>query len=143
MFEYILKKLVLCIQIRFVSTEKTTRIASRASCLEVYLPRDPKAQTHVVMVTTVKQTACILYNAILMCKEANGGWNGERTCNNACRDCLLVRPQIHYNGQNLLSVGCTALSLYCQNSLCLRQSSSYRVIKPSSSISQHILFLYH
>ena len=32
-FEYILKKLVLCIQIRFVSTEKTTRIASRASCL--------------------------------------------------------------------------------------------------------------
>ena len=33
-FEYILKKLVLCIQIRFVSTEKTTRIASRASCLK-------------------------------------------------------------------------------------------------------------
>ena len=32
-FEYNLKKLVLCIQIRFVSTEKTTRIASRASCL--------------------------------------------------------------------------------------------------------------
>ena len=31
-FEYIFKKLVLCIQIRFVSTEKTTRIASRASC---------------------------------------------------------------------------------------------------------------
>ena len=31
--EYILKKLVLCIQIRFVSTEKTTRIASRASCV--------------------------------------------------------------------------------------------------------------
>ena len=31
-FEYILKKLVLCIQIRFVSTEKTTRIASRAFC---------------------------------------------------------------------------------------------------------------
>ena len=31
-FEYILKKLVLCIHIRFVSTEKTTRIASRASC---------------------------------------------------------------------------------------------------------------
>ena len=30
-FEYILKKLVLCIQIHFVSTEKTTRIASRAS----------------------------------------------------------------------------------------------------------------
>ena len=34
-FEYILKKLVLCIQIRFVSTEKTTRIASRASCYEL------------------------------------------------------------------------------------------------------------
>ena len=34
-FEYILKKLVLCIQIRFVSTEKTTRIASRASCLYI------------------------------------------------------------------------------------------------------------
>ena len=33
-FEYILKKLVLCIQIRFVSTEKTTRIASRASCFK-------------------------------------------------------------------------------------------------------------
>ena len=32
-FEYVVKKLVLCIQIRFVSTEKTTRIASRASCL--------------------------------------------------------------------------------------------------------------
>ena len=31
-FEYILKKLVLRIQIRFVSTEKDTRIASRASC---------------------------------------------------------------------------------------------------------------
>ena len=31
-FEYVLKKLVLCIQIRFVSTEKTTRNASRASC---------------------------------------------------------------------------------------------------------------
>ena len=31
-FEYILKKVVLCIQIHFVSTEKTTRIASRASC---------------------------------------------------------------------------------------------------------------
>ena len=30
-FEYILKKLGLCIQIRFVSTEKITRIASRAS----------------------------------------------------------------------------------------------------------------
>ena len=36
-FEYILKKLVLCIQIRFVSTEKNTRIASRASCLCMYL----------------------------------------------------------------------------------------------------------
>ena len=36
-FEYILKKLVLCIQIRFVSTEKTTRIASRASCLMLLL----------------------------------------------------------------------------------------------------------
>ena len=35
MFEYVLKKLVLCIQIRFVSTEKTTRIASRASCLKI------------------------------------------------------------------------------------------------------------
>ena len=33
-FEYVLKKLVLCIQIRFVSTEKTTRIASRASCCQ-------------------------------------------------------------------------------------------------------------
>ena len=32
-FECVLKKLVLCIQIRFVSTEKTTRIASRASCV--------------------------------------------------------------------------------------------------------------
>ena len=32
-FEFILTKVVLCIQIRFVSTEKTTRIASRASCL--------------------------------------------------------------------------------------------------------------
>ena len=31
-FEFILTKVVLCIQIRFVSTEKTTRIASRASC---------------------------------------------------------------------------------------------------------------
>ena len=40
-FEYVLKKLVLCIQIRFVSTEKTTRIASRASCsnLRSLLPR--------------------------------------------------------------------------------------------------------
>ena len=31
-FESILKKVVLCIQIRFVNTEKTTLIASRASC---------------------------------------------------------------------------------------------------------------
>ena len=31
-FEFILTKVVLCIQIRVVSTEKTTRIASRASC---------------------------------------------------------------------------------------------------------------
>ena len=37
-FEYVLKKLVLCIQIRFVSTEKTTRIASRASCHLFLLP---------------------------------------------------------------------------------------------------------
>ena len=36
-FEYVLKKLVLCIQIRFVSTEKTTRIASRASCYIFFL----------------------------------------------------------------------------------------------------------
>ena len=36
-FEYVLKKLVLCIQIRYVSTEKTTRIASRASCLCICL----------------------------------------------------------------------------------------------------------
>ena len=36
-FEYVLKKLVLCIQIRFVSTEKTTRIASRASCFRKVL----------------------------------------------------------------------------------------------------------
>ena len=36
-FEYVLKKLVLCIQIRFVSTEKTTRIASRASCCDLIL----------------------------------------------------------------------------------------------------------
>ena len=36
-FEYNLKKLVLCIQIRFVSTEKTTRIASRVSCLLIEL----------------------------------------------------------------------------------------------------------
>ena len=32
-FEYIFKKVVLCIQIHFVGTEKTTRIASRASWL--------------------------------------------------------------------------------------------------------------
>ena len=31
-FEYILKKVVLCIQMHFVSTEKNTCIASRASC---------------------------------------------------------------------------------------------------------------
>ena len=34
-FEFILTKVVLCIQIRFVSTEKTTRIASRASCFSI------------------------------------------------------------------------------------------------------------
>ena len=47
-FEYILKKLVLCIQIRFVSTEKTTRIASRASCFSIgattYNIRNPDLQ---------------------------------------------------------------------------------------------------
>ena len=36
-FEYVLKKIVLCIQIRFVSTEKTTRITSRASCYYYFL----------------------------------------------------------------------------------------------------------
>ena len=40
-FEYVLKKLVLCIQIRFVSTEKTTRIASRASCFFSSAPPPP------------------------------------------------------------------------------------------------------
>ena len=39
-FEYVLEKLVLCIQIRFVSTEKTTRIASRASCYIVPMQCD-------------------------------------------------------------------------------------------------------
>ena len=39
-FEYILKKVVLCIQIHFVSTEKTTRIASRASCCNRKDPGD-------------------------------------------------------------------------------------------------------
>ena len=41
-FEYILKKVVLCIQIRFVSTEKTTRIASRASCYKIISLPDPE-----------------------------------------------------------------------------------------------------
>ena len=41
-FEYVLKKLVLCIQIRFVSTEKTTRIASRASCYIYYYVNDTR-----------------------------------------------------------------------------------------------------
>ena len=44
-FEYILKKLVLCIQIRFVSTEKTTRIASRASCYCLLLSKPEKYYT--------------------------------------------------------------------------------------------------
>ena len=35
-FEYILKKLVLCIQIRFVSTEKTTRLACILLCKVIY-----------------------------------------------------------------------------------------------------------
>ena len=43
-FEYVLKKLVLCIQIRFVSTEKTTRIASRASC-----------SVHIICLETLKR----------------------------------------------------------------------------------------
>ena len=43
-FECVLKKLVLCIQIRFVSTEKTTRIASRASCLSWFLVGRIKAE---------------------------------------------------------------------------------------------------
>ena len=32
-----IRNFVLCIQIRFVSTEKTTRIASRASCYIIYI----------------------------------------------------------------------------------------------------------
>ena len=32
-----IRNFVLCIQIRFVSTEKTTRIASRASCYIIYV----------------------------------------------------------------------------------------------------------
>ena len=35
-FGYIFKKVVLCIQIHFVSTEKNTRIASRASCYKYH-----------------------------------------------------------------------------------------------------------
>ena len=40
-FEYILKKVVLCIQIHFVSTEKTTRIASRVSCFFFFRKKQP------------------------------------------------------------------------------------------------------
>ena len=47
-FEYILKKLVLCIQIRFVSTEKTTRITSRASCLVVFFVTEKNYLNYVV-----------------------------------------------------------------------------------------------
>ena len=48
-FEYVLKKLVLCIHIRFVSTEKTTRIASRASCTIMYLHNKMNLLTFTLM----------------------------------------------------------------------------------------------
>ena len=35
-FDIFVRNFVLCIQLRFVSTEKTTRIASRASCFLIY-----------------------------------------------------------------------------------------------------------
>ena len=35
-----MRSFVLCIQIRFVSTEKTTRIASRASCVIYRITQD-------------------------------------------------------------------------------------------------------
>ena len=52
-FEYILKKLVLCIQIGFVSTEKTTRIASRASC---YITRCTRGVRVVFSVTRMRSS---------------------------------------------------------------------------------------
>ena len=51
-FEYVLKKLVLCIQIRFVSTEKTTRIASRASC---YIKQDAREAMRAVFSVLTKR----------------------------------------------------------------------------------------
>ena len=55
-FEYVLKKLVLCIQIRFVSTEKTTRIASRASCFYIKV-----AIFYSEFFQNINQNALILY----------------------------------------------------------------------------------
>ena len=49
-----MRNFVLCIQIRFVSTEKTTRIASRASCFFC----NPSVQTTTVFYTVV------LYNTV-------------------------------------------------------------------------------
>ena len=53
-FEYILKKVVLCIQIHFVSTEKTTRIASCASCL---LYNNPVRRSVFIRVSVVPYNA--------------------------------------------------------------------------------------
>ena len=68
-FEYILKKVVLCIQIPFVSTEKTTRIASRASC----------CICHNLICTTYIFN--YLINAIIMLAS---------NCNQLCLDVTLV-----------------------------------------------------
>ena len=70
LFEYILKKVVLCIQIRFVSTEKTTRIASRASCLYSSLHNRVSISITCIYRVCQKKERHFKY----ICKVANNGY---------------------------------------------------------------------
>ena len=64
-FEFILTKVVLCIQIRFVSTEKTTRIASRASCFFILRDLSPyeKCQNFVLIRQLIRDLQSNGFNA--------------------------------------------------------------------------------
>ena len=74
-FEYILKKSVLCIQIRFVSTEKTTRIASHASCFNMYLNFTIRVLahiffSHIVLLTEKLNNFLSRVNDFMLCSNS-------------------------------------------------------------------------
>ena len=70
-----IRNFVLCIQIRFVSTEKTTRIASRASCLWMYTVSSYWLPVLTVECELWTRDLRVLYNITGKIKEDNYGAN--------------------------------------------------------------------